>query len=183
MNRLILAGICMGVTLAGGALALAQEHPSVAAGASETEAKKLYDELGQGKKVLVLDVRTPKEFAQGHIPGAVNIPAEELSRRIPELKLSPDTVIVTVCEHGGRSSRASLELKRLGFKSTSFCRLEGWRKSGYKIEKAGPRAQTAPATHKFTCRHYCQSEKEVADLSEKCECACDKPYRDCRGSN
>jgi rhodanese-related sulfurtransferase len=182
MKRLIFAGIFACVTLAGGAAALAQEHPSVVAGASETEAKKLYDDLGQGKKVLVLDVRSPKEFEQGHIPGAINIPAEELSKRIQALKLSPNTVIVTMCEHGGRSSRASLELRKLGFRTTSFCRLEEWKKAGYKVEKTRPKAQTTPGPHKFTCHHYCQSDKEVADLSEKCDCACNKPYRDCMGT-
>ena len=157
----------------------AQQHAPVAPGAKETQAEKLREELGMGKKVLIIDVRDAKEFAEGHVPGAINIPAAELGKRLPKMKVSKDTMIVTMCEHGGRSSRASLELEKLGYKTTSFCRLEGWKKAGYKTETSEPKSQVAPDRHKFTCHHYCQSEKEVADVDEKCDCTCDKPYREC----
>ena len=157
----------------------AQQHAPVAPGAQETQAEKLRDELGMGKKVLIIDVRDAKEFAEGHVPGAINIPVSELSKRLPEMKVSKDTIIVTMCEHGGRSSRASLEIEKLGYKTTSFCRLEGWKKAGYKTETTESKSQAAPGKHKFTCHHFCQSEKEVSDLDEKCDCACGKPYREC----
>jgi len=167
------------VLLVAAAAGLAQQHAPVAPGAKETQAEKLRDELGSGKKVLVIDVRDAKEFAEGHVPGAINIPASELGKRLVEMKVSKDTMIVTMCEHGGRSSRASLELEKLGYKTTSFCRLEGWKKAGYKTETTKTKSEAAPGKYKFTCHHYCQSEKEVADLDEKCDCTCDKPYREC----
>jgi rhodanese-related sulfurtransferase len=158
---------------------LAQQHAPVAPDAKETQAEKLREELGSGKKVLVIDVRDAKEFAEGHVPGAINIPVSELGKRLPEMQVSKDTTIVTMCEHGGRSSRASLEIEKLGYKTTSFCRLEGWKKAGYKTETTKTKSEVVPGKYKFTCHHFCQSEKEVADLDEKCDCACDKPYREC----
>jgi rhodanese-related sulfurtransferase len=157
----------------------AGQHAPVAPGANETQAAKLHEELGQGKQVLIIDVRDAKEFAAGHVPGAINIPVAELAKRIAEMKVPKDTVIVTVCEHGGRSSRAALELQKLGFKTTSFCRLDEWKKAGYKTEKREQRSQATPGMHKFTCHHYCQSEKEVATLDDVCDCGCQKPYHEC----
>ena len=120
--------------LASGSLAALQEHPAIVTGAPETPAKTLREELGSSEKILVIDVRSAKEYAAGHIPGAINIPFEDLSRKIAALKVPKDTTIVTMCEHGGRSSRAVVELQKLGYKASSFCRLESWRKERYKVE-------------------------------------------------
>ena len=127
LGILILLGVC-------GAVA-AQHHPPVEKGAPQTAATKLYQELAQGGKLLVIDVRTPQEYAQGHIPEAINIPIDVLPRKLEEMKVSKDTAIVTTCDHGGRSSRAALELQKLGYKATSFCKIDSWRKEGYKIAK------------------------------------------------
>lgn len=62
----------------------------------------------------LVDVRTPEEFATGHLPGAVNIPVEELPRRFPELG-SPEKPLVVYCRSGARSSRAERLLKEHGF--------------------------------------------------------------------
>ena len=121
-----------------------QQHPAVLAGAPETAAPQLQRELGRKGKLLVIDVRGPQEYAQGHVPGAINIPIEELQKRIEEMKVPRDTTLVTVCEHGGRSSRAAVELRKLGYKTSSFCRLEGWKKEGYKLETGGGATGAAP---------------------------------------
>lgn len=167
----VVLGVAVGIS--------AGQHAPVAPGAKQTPAENLRQELGQGKRVLIIDVRDAKEFAAGHVPGAINIPIAELSKRIAEMNPPKDTVIVTVCERGGRSSRASLELQKLGYKTTSFCTLDSWRKAGYKTEKAKEISQAVPGMHKFTCHHYCQSEREVADLNKTCDCGCQKPYREC----
>ena len=115
--------------------ALPQNHPSVASGVPETSAEQLHAMLGHKGKVLVLDVRTPEEYAKGHIPGAINAPIDTLAGKIREMKISKETTIVTACDHGGRSSRAALELQKMGYQATSFCRIESWQKDGYKITK------------------------------------------------
>jgi len=132
----------LGLSLAG--LLWGQEHAPLAAGASETGAKKLSEELAAGKKVLILDVRSPQEYSEGHVPGAINIPSEDLKKKIEEMKVSKDTVLVTVCEHGGRSSRAAVELQKLGYKTSSFCRLDSWKKQGYELETGTGKAPAAP---------------------------------------
>ena len=63
---------------------------------------------------MLVDVRTPDEFAAGHLPGAVNIPVEELPRRFAELG-SPEKPLVVYCRSGARSSRAERLLKERGF--------------------------------------------------------------------
>ncbi|QSQ11234.1 rhodanese-like domain-containing protein [Myxococcus landrumensis] len=63
---------------------------------------------------LLLDVRTPEEFAEGHLPGALNIPVDLLSERLGELG-SPETPVVVYCRSGKRSTRAETLLKERGF--------------------------------------------------------------------
>jgi rhodanese-related sulfurtransferase len=111
----------------------AVEHPSVEKGAAQTKAEKLHEEMAEGGKLLVIDVRTPKEYAAGHAAGAINVPLDGLAKKIDSMHVSKDTTIVTMCEHGGRSSRAALELKKMGYKTTSYCRLDAWKAKGYKM--------------------------------------------------
>ena len=67
--------------------------------------------------VLVLDVRTPEEFAAGHVPGAVNVPLTVLPRRLSEVPR--DRAVLTMCETGYRSSTAASILLRAGHPSVS----------------------------------------------------------------
>jgi len=62
----------------------------------------------------LVDVRTPEEFAAGHVPGAVNIPVQELDRRMGELE-SRDQPVVLYCASGVRSGRAARILKDAGY--------------------------------------------------------------------
>ena len=64
---------------------------------------------------IILDVRTPEEFAEKHIPHAINIPNETIgTAEIPEL---PDKgrLILVYCRSGNRSKQASEKLVRLGY--------------------------------------------------------------------
>jgi len=117
--------------------ALPQKHSPIAPGARETDAKQLHSLLDHNGKALVIDVRTPEEYAKGHIPEAVNIPINELPRKLRQMQVSKDTTIVTMCDHGGRSSRAALEIRKMGYQTTSFCRIDSWQKDGYEIKKGG----------------------------------------------
>ena len=113
--------------------ALPQKHPSVDPAAHETNAKQLHSLLDRDGKVLILDVRTPQEYARGHVPEAVNVPIDQLAWKIKQMQVSKNTTIVTMCDHGGRSSRAAMQLQKMGYHATSFCRIDSWRKDGYKI--------------------------------------------------
>lgn len=63
---------------------------------------------------LLLDVRTPEEFYEGHIPGSKNLDVEEMGRArevLPDL----DRPIYTYCHSGARSIQAAMALKRMGY--------------------------------------------------------------------
>ncbi|MBN8717994.1 phage shock protein E [Hydrobacter penzbergensis] len=62
---------------------------------------------------VFVDVRTPEEFAQGHYPGAMNIPLGEVSQRIHEFKQIQQP-IVTYCRSGNRSGMAASILQQNG---------------------------------------------------------------------
>lgn len=63
---------------------------------------------------LLVDVRTPGEFAGGHVGGATNVPLQELAARIGELG-DPARAIVVYCHSGMRSRMAATLLRRSGF--------------------------------------------------------------------
>ena len=64
---------------------------------------------------IILDVRTPEEFADKHIPGAVNIPNETIgTEEIPELP-DKDQLILVYCRSGNRSKQASEKLADMGY--------------------------------------------------------------------
>ena len=64
---------------------------------------------------ILLDVRTTSEFAEKHIPGAINIPNETIgTEQIPELP-DKDQLILVYCRSGNRSKRASEKLAALGY--------------------------------------------------------------------
>lgn len=62
----------------------------------------------------LIDVRQPEEVAGGTLPGAVNIPLDELPARIGEL--DPDRRTVMLCRSGNRSGRAAEYLHGVGFR-------------------------------------------------------------------
>lgn len=65
-------------------------------------------------KASVVDVRTPGEYLDGHYPGAVNIPLNELVQRLNEFK-ELKKPIVAYCRSGARSGMAVSLLKQNGF--------------------------------------------------------------------
>jgi rhodanese-related sulfurtransferase len=68
--------------------------------------------VASGAKVV--DVRTPQEFASGHVPGAINIPYEEIGRRASEIGPA-STPVVLYCRTGRRSGIAADALQKAGF--------------------------------------------------------------------
>ncbi|MBX9789297.1 MAG: FAD-dependent oxidoreductase [Pirellulales bacterium] len=68
--------------------------------------------LGESERTLV-DVRTPKEFAAGHIPGATNIPVDELRERLGEVPR--DREVIAYCQVGMRGYLATRVLKQAGY--------------------------------------------------------------------
>jgi phage shock protein E len=101
--------------------------------ADAEEAAKLVAE----KKVAVLDVRTPREFAAGHIAGAelVDYSAPDFEKRLNALDKSKTWLVH--CAAGGRSTKSLKSLQKLKFQSIVHLDggLNAWLKAGKPVEK------------------------------------------------
>lgn len=89
----------------------------------------------QEDSVTLLDVRPEDEFALGHLPGAMNIPVEELERRLAEL--SPDQEIVAYCRgpYCVLSVNAVAALRAKGFKARGLEHgFPEWKAAGLRVE-------------------------------------------------
>lgn len=64
---------------------------------------------------LVVDVRTDKEFAEGHISNALHIPLGVLPDRLGELREHKNTTVIIACRSGARSAQAAATLLKQGF--------------------------------------------------------------------
>lgn len=66
-------------------------------------------------KDVVIDVRTPEEYAEGHLPGALNMSYESIAQKIAKTKIKKDDRVILYCRSGRRSGLALETLKGLGF--------------------------------------------------------------------
>lgn len=87
-------------------------------------------------KTLVLDVRTPGEFAAGHLPGAVNLPLDSVSALLPELQdAAGRRELFVVCATGRRSADACNRLAAVGIPATGVeGGVSGWTAAGLPLE-------------------------------------------------
>ena len=76
------------------------------------EAKQIMD---SEEGYIILDVRTQEEYDQGHIPGAIVIPHEEISEKAEEVLTDKDQLILVYCRSGRRSKIAAEALVELGY--------------------------------------------------------------------
>jgi len=91
-------------------------------------AVELAREIAGGQPPAILDVRTPEEFARGHVPGAINIPFSQVGRRAGEIPAAHDAVLVVYCGHGPRAWLAARALRARGFSRVEFLKghWAGW---------------------------------------------------------
>lgn len=65
---------------------------------------------------IVIDVRSPQEFAEGHIPGAICIPEYNIQREIRNKVPNINSLIIVYCDSGVRSKNAQKRLQKMGYK-------------------------------------------------------------------
>jgi len=86
---------------------------------------QLCDSVKAQPGVLLLDVRTTEEFSGkdgghwGHLRNAMNIPVQELARRLNELSAYRSKTVIVYCSHGHRSAQATYLLSQNGFRRVS----------------------------------------------------------------
>ncbi|WP_426207646.1 rhodanese-like domain-containing protein [Massilia sp. TWP1-3-3] len=107
LDNLLLIGIAV---MSGGALLL----PALMPRGKRASATEVVQIINRGKHVLV-DIRTPEEFAAGHLRDAKNIPLADFDKRIGELDKSKSKSIVVVCQSGARADKAVRLLQAAGF--------------------------------------------------------------------
>ena len=81
---------------------------------SQDEAMKIMEEESG---YLIVDVRRPDEFAEGHIEGAINVPNEGIAEEMPEELPDKDQLLLIYCRTGRRSKEASEKLAKIGYKN------------------------------------------------------------------
>ncbi|MGW3498220.1 rhodanese-like domain-containing protein [Streptomyces sp. NPDC001020] len=108
--------------------------------AASLTAEQLEPRLGQ---FTVIDVRSPGEYAGGHIPGALNIPLDKLQRALPELRSAAERgELAVVCASGARSQTACSQLAAAGIPAfTVVGGTSAWAQGGRPLNRpAGARA-------------------------------------------
>ncbi len=81
-------------------------------GSAQKDKAKMAELIKNG--AFLVDVRTEWEFAEGSVPGSVNIPLDQISNNLDKFKNKPG--IIVFCRSGNRSSQAKAILEKAGFK-------------------------------------------------------------------
>lgn len=128
MKTLLCLLLCISVPV------LAAEPPGVVKDVTPAEAEAL---MKGAAKPLILDVRTPDEFAQGHIPGAVNVDffGDDFEKGVAALK--EKGAVIVHCASGNRSSQALpviTALKKFGAVYHLKSGFKGWKAAGKTVE-------------------------------------------------
>ncbi|MCX8238245.1 MAG: rhodanese-like domain-containing protein [Akkermansiaceae bacterium] len=99
-------------------------------------AGKAAAKLKKDPKIVVVDLRTPKEFFAGHIKGAININMNDKNFAAKLGKLDRKKTYLMHCRSGGRSSASLQVWKRLGFEKVLHLASGtlGWEKAGQQLE-------------------------------------------------
>lgn len=66
----------------------------------------------------LIDLRSPNEFADGHIIGSINIPYADIEDRLHEIKLQDGKSLVLICDSGSQSANAGEVLNKSGYQNT-----------------------------------------------------------------
>lgn len=85
------------------------------------------------KDFVIVDVRDEQEYAEGHIPGAVNIPVDTFASK--SSILDKNKIIIVYCNGGGRSNKAYRKLMKLGYKKRYQSLFTDWKEAGQEIER------------------------------------------------
>lgn len=111
MKRLLLIILCaLMLTACGQAKGNAQE--AVYVNITAQQAKEIMDTQ---EGYIILDTRTQEEYDEGHIPGAILIPYDEITEKAEGILTDKDQLILVYCRSGRRSKIAAADLVKLGY--------------------------------------------------------------------
>jgi len=103
----------------------------------EVDARVLLGQIDSNTAPVILDVRSATEFADGHLPGAINIPFESVAARADALPGPRQSPVIVYCGHGPRAWMAGAALRRNGFTNVSYLagHFSKWRTAGLREER------------------------------------------------
>jgi hydroxyacylglutathione hydrolase len=104
---------------------------------TDLDPRELLDRIATPTPPTILDVRSAAEFAEGHVPGAKNIPFWAVPWRASKLGAGPDDPIVVYCGHGPRAQLAIAALRARGFTRVACLagHMASWHEAGYPVER------------------------------------------------
>lgn len=105
-----------------------------AAASDRITATDLAAQIQAGTAPLIVDVRSPEEYGDGHVPGAINIPFQDIDQHLVALRSHPQLVVY--CERGGRANVAETTLSDAGFTTVLHLKgdMSGWRAENLPTE-------------------------------------------------
>ncbi|MDU0352880.1 rhodanese-like domain-containing protein [Paraglaciecola aquimarina] len=85
---------------------------------------------------IIVDVRTAREYSEGHVPGAINIPLSKIQKDATRLNLDKNKTVVLYCRSGYRAAKAADILLDNGFEHLLHLEgdMLGWSKAGLTTE-------------------------------------------------
>ena len=97
----------------------------------------LLDRIDRGEAPAVLDVRSQDEFAEGHVPGAVNVPLTSVLAGSNDVLAQKSATVVVYCGHGPRAWLAGQALRWRGYTGITYLRghMAAWRRAGLREER------------------------------------------------
>ena len=97
----------------------------------------LLDRISRGEAPAVIDVRSPGEFAGGHVPGAVNVPFTSVLAGSNGVRVPTSQTLVVYCGHGPRAWLAGQALRWRGYARVTYLRghMAAWRRAGLREER------------------------------------------------
>ncbi|HEX7814335.1 rhodanese-like domain-containing protein [Dyella sp.] len=120
---------------------------SLSAGAAEPlPARQFLSDQQQGHAPLLVDVRHPDEYRDGHIAGALNIPVEQLAARHGVLDVPRDSDIVVYCKSGIRAAKAQALLQSIGYSHVRVLEgsVQGWQRQHLPLVRETGARKSAP---------------------------------------
>lgn len=159
MRKLFLT-LCLGLSLSIFPFLPIDSMPAIAAVNSETAISKVYlpeaidnfltslpedyytlmnadalKSIVKSDRAVLIDVRKPAEYASGHIPNAINIPLQTLTKNLD--RIPKDRPVVLYCSTGYRTAMGVMSLQMLGYSNVRAFppSIQGWQTAGEPLEK------------------------------------------------
>ncbi|CCQ74326.1 putative Rhodanese-like protein [Magnetospira sp. QH-2] len=115
--------------------------PRIMAGVPFVPVDELKGKMDAGEDLVVIDVRTNSEFAEGRVPGSVNLPLGDISAKLNQLGGALDDYkthpVYAICRTDNRSANAARALKKAGFANLKVVSggVSAWKRKSYPVEK------------------------------------------------